>query len=137
MNQSMLILLAHGSRDPRWRESLEGVLAPLSSEGGTETVRVGFMELANPSLDEMVLEAVALGIQTVRILPLFIASAGHVDRDILPAVRRLRIVHPDVHLILLKPIGEHEGFADWIREIARKTAADPGIVDAVPNLSIH
>ena len=113
----MLILLAHGSRDPKWRESIHTLAEAVGARGGEEEVRVAFMQFDGPSLPDVVAEASREGHGRLRLLPLFMASAGHVDKDIKPLVRELSQKHPDTHLELLAPVGEDEQFPQLIIDI--------------------
>lgn len=114
----MLILLAHGSRDPHWRNSLEGLAGAVSTELPGEKVRVAYMQFEGPTLPDVVEEAVGSGHKTLRLLPLFMASAGHVDKDIKPMVGELTRIYPGVELKLMTPVGEDPLFPRLIVDIA-------------------
>ena len=44
------ILLAHGSRDPRWRASFEQLASALQARDPARRVWLAYLELASPSL---------------------------------------------------------------------------------------
>ena len=137
----MLILIAHGSRNPRWRGSLEALTrsveegvraAEAGGEVGSgevrpagpgEAVRLAFMQFAGPTLPEVVGSGVAEGVTHFRLLPLFMASAGHVENDIEPLVEELREAHPEVGLELLTPVGEDDLFPALLLEIINRSPA--------------
>ncbi len=119
----MLILVAHGSRDPRWRESIHNLRDLVQTRLPDEKVRVAFMQFDGPSLPEVVEEAAQSGPGAVRLLPLFMASAGHVDKDIKPAVGELSDSHPHLDLILLSPVGEDALFPGLIVDIVSGPSA--------------
>jgi sirohydrochlorin cobaltochelatase len=114
----MLILVAHGSRDPLWRDSLETLAELVSIRMPSEEVRVAFMQFAGPTLPDIVGEAARSGQTLLRLLPLFMASAGHVDKDIRPMVDELVRAHPEVKLELMTPVGEDDLFPGLIVDIA-------------------
>jgi len=114
----MLILVAHGSRDPLWRGSVETLAERVSAQMPSEEVRVAFMQFEGPTLTEVVEEVTRSGNTSLRLLPLFIASAGHVDKDIKPLVADLAKAHPAVKLELMTPVGEDNLFPSLIVEIA-------------------
>ena len=114
----MLILIAHGSRDPVWRGSLEKLTTRVNARMPSEEVRLAFMQFEGPTLQEVVEEAVGSGTLSLRLLPLFMASAGHVDKDIKPLVKELSRAHPGVQLELMTPVGEDELFLGLITDIA-------------------
>jgi sirohydrochlorin cobaltochelatase len=114
----MLILIAHGSRDPMWRESLEALTAVVQGGSPGSEVRLAFMQFTGPTLPEVVEEGWARGIREFRLLPLFMASAGHVDKDIRPMVEELAQRLPGGRLELLTPIGENRSFQKLVTKIA-------------------
>ena len=115
----MLVLVAHGSRNQDWRRSLEDLTEALQgSRSGTET-RLAFMQFSGPTLEEVVREGENQGTREFHILPLFMASAGHVDKDIRPLVDSLAQRHPDLHFHLLPPVGEDPRFHRLIETIAQ------------------
>ena len=114
----MLILVAHGSRDPLWRGSVETLAETVSAQMPSEEVRVAFMQFEGPTLTDVVEEAARSGKTTLRLFPLFMASAGHVDKDIKPLVADLAKAHPAVKLELMTPVGEDDLFPGLIVEMA-------------------
>ena len=114
----MLILLAHGSRDRQWRDSLASLVQAVGVKMPQEEVRVAFMQFEGPTLREVVEDAARSGENPVRILPLFMASAGHVDKDIKPLVGELVGKYPGTALELLAPVGESDLFPTLIAHIA-------------------
>ncbi len=113
----MLIVVAHGSRDPRWRASVEGVTESLQIELGPERIQLAYMDCAPPTLDDVVAEAVRSGIKKIRVLPLFLADEGHVNRDVRPAVADVREAHPSVTIDLLPAMGQHRFFREMLAKI--------------------
>jgi len=113
----MLILVAHGSRDPLWRDSLHSLTEEVGKRMPSEEVRLAFMQFEGPTLPEVVEEAIQDGHRRFRLLPLFMASAGHVDKDIKPLVTELVQNYPEVNLDLMIPVGEDDLFPRLISEI--------------------
>jgi sirohydrochlorin cobaltochelatase len=117
----MLVLIAHGSRNASWRGSLERLTASVQAGSPDEEVRLAYMQFAEPSLQEIVDEGVARGVSTFRFLPLFMASAGHVDKDIKPMVADLVRQFPEVTMEFLGPLGENSRLPSLILKIANNT----------------
>jgi sirohydrochlorin cobaltochelatase len=117
----MLVLIAHGSRDDRWRGALSELTEKVQDGSPEEEVRLAFMQFGGPSLESILSEGVGRGVETFRLLPLFMASAGHVDKDIKPLVRELAEDFPDVDIHLLGPVGEHTLFPSLLLNIANET----------------
>ena len=118
----MLILIAHGSRDPRWRAALEQLTESLQAEVGRDAVRLAYMDLTPPTLLDVVAEAVRLGSREIRVLPLFLTEEGHVERNILPLVDRVRQAHPSAYVEILPAVGRLPQFRNLLRDIALRKA---------------
>jgi sirohydrochlorin cobaltochelatase len=121
----MLILIAHGSRDPRWRTSVEGVVDSLQRELGPGAVRLAYMDCTPPTLMDVASEAVAGGVTSVRILPLFLAEEGHVERDVQPLVEEVRCAFPDIAVERLPPVGQRPEFREALARIVGRTVNNP------------
>ncbi len=65
--------------------------------------------------------AVAQGVRSFHLLPLFMASAGHVDKDIRPLVEELAQRFPETTIELLDAVGENPLFHGLIQNIANHT----------------
>lgn len=88
-----------------------------------EAVRVAFMQFDGPTLPEVVEEGIRGGTVAFRLLPLFMASAGHVDKDIKPLVAELGRKHPEAELTLMTPVGEDGLFPSLIVDITSEFSA--------------
>jgi sirohydrochlorin ferrochelatase len=88
-----------------------------------EEVKLAFMQFHGPTLPEVVEAATRMGQKDFRLLPLFMASAGHVDKDIKPLVTELGRDYPEAQFDLLTPVGEHGLFPQLITDIAKESPA--------------
>jgi sirohydrochlorin ferrochelatase len=89
-----------------------------------EAVEVAFMQFDGPNLPEVVEAAAQAGHGTFHLLPLFMASAGHVDKDIKPLVTELSETHPELELTVLTPVGEDPLFPRVIADIVSGPSAE-------------
>jgi sirohydrochlorin cobaltochelatase len=119
----MVIFVAHGSKDPRWRASVEAVFETLQAELGASAARLAYMDCAPPTLMDVAAEAAAAGARSIRVVPLFLAEQGHVDRDIRPMVDAVREALPGVDVALLPAMGRHPSFVTMLREIVERATA--------------
>ena len=103
-----LVLFAHGSRDPGWSKPFEQIAARLDRQF---LVRVAYLEVMRPSLDEAIAELVAAGVGAIRIVPVFLGMGGHVKED-LP--RLVAAANPPVKITIDPPIGEQAGVIEAI-----------------------
>ena len=118
----MLILIAHGSRNPRWRDSVERLAKSLQTASGRENVLLAYMQFTPPTLADAVSDAVRRRAKKIRVLPLFVTNEGHVEKDIRPVVDQLREAHPPVRIELLPAIGQHPLFVELLNKIAVEEA---------------
>jgi len=120
----MLILFAHGSKNPPWRAPVEELAEWLQAELGQDQVRLAYMAHSPPTLADAVADAIGSGAKNIHVLPLFLSSLGHVDRDLRPLVDRLSEAHPSIQLELLPPVGQHRLFFELVRELAIEAARE-------------
>ncbi|MDH3216044.1 MAG: CbiX/SirB N-terminal domain-containing protein [Candidatus Krumholzibacteria bacterium] len=117
-----LVLFAHGSTDPRWKQTFENIANDLASRLGPDRVRLAYMEFTSPTLLDVVEESLADGITRLRLLPMFMSGGGHVSRDIPRQVRLVQDRFPDLTIDLLPAIGENGRVLDTIKDIAVESA---------------
>ena len=114
----MLIVIAHGSRNPAWRASVERQVEGLGDALEPHSLRLAYMELSSPTLLDVISEAVQHGIIRIRVLPLFLAAEGHVEKNIQPLISQAREAFSSVDIELLPPIGQHRLFRELLRTLA-------------------
>lgn len=114
-----LILLAHGSSDPRWRKPFEHLVRDLAAESDGNSPLLAYMEFVPPTLADAVAEAGRRGFRRIAILPLFMSGGGHVANDIPAQAEAARQAHPGVAIRVLPPVGEHPRFQKVLKEIIR------------------
>jgi sirohydrochlorin cobaltochelatase len=124
-----LILLAHGSREPRWREPFERLAASLAAAPAPHAppdlgVTLAYLELAEPSLADAIADAARAGARHVRVLPLFLAGGAHIERDLPRLLDAARAAHPTLRLEALPPVGEHPSLFALIADLARAAFDD-------------
>lgn len=121
----MLILIAHGSRDPRWRASVDRMTAAVAGELGDGRVALAYMDLTPPTLMDVASEAARAGVRRVLVLPLFLADEGHVERDVEPLVEQVRNAWRTLEVELLPALGQQPEIRDALARIAERTEGSP------------
>ena len=101
-----LILLAHGARDPAWATPFEAVVARVRTKAPEAVVRLAFLELMTPRLEEAGAELAGLGCTRVDVVPVFLGMGGHVRRDVPEQLATLRAARPEVVWTLHPAVGE-------------------------------
>ncbi|CAM3811999.1 CbiX/SirB N-terminal domain-containing protein [Vreelandella rituensis] len=120
-----LVLLAHGSSDPKWREPFESFHHSLRQRLSTP-VHLAYMELSEPSLETTVAALEAQGAHKVEVLPLFFAAGRHLRKDVPGQIEALTRLHPGLALTLLPPVGEHPAFVDALAAVIAEQAGEAG-----------
>jgi sirohydrochlorin cobaltochelatase len=100
-----IVLFAHGSRDREWARPFEQLAATLANKTKAE-VRLAYLELMQPSLDEAIAALASQGAEAIRVVPVFLGQGGHVKSDLPKLLAAARKRHPAVELSLDAPIGE-------------------------------
>lgn len=102
-----VILLAHGSRDERWKQPFQQLLTSVCQQYDTRQVWLAYMEMTEPTLTDVARQAVANGATALVVLPLFMASGGHLRHDVPAQIETLKQVYAGVDVSMKPPVGEH------------------------------
>lgn len=111
--QQALILLAHGARDPLWAAPFERLReAVMHRLPAPMPVRLAFLEIMSPRLDEAAQALVQAGSTAICIVPVFLGTGGHVQRDVPRTVAALADRFPACTFEVAAPIGESDRVLD-------------------------
>ncbi len=105
------ILLAHGSRRPGAKQSVEAIAAQLNAVAAYWAV--------SPKLESRVKALVDAGNQQIGIMPYFLFAGGITDA-IAVSVEQLKEQFPSVNFYLAEPIGASSYLADLIGDLIEK-----------------
>lgn len=126
MENTALILFAHGARDPEWARPLRRVRDVMLESSPSACVELAFLESMSPDLETCVAGLAANGFSRIVVVPMFIAQGGHLKKDVPLLMGRLHDLHPGVEFVLAQAVGEAE-------TVARAMAAHAlTLRDAVP-----
>jgi sirohydrochlorin cobaltochelatase len=98
-----IILLAHGSPDPLWKQPFEALYQDVSKSYGESNASLAYMELTSPSLEDVV-ALLNKDVRKVAVLPLFLAVGRHLRHDVPAQIKALQNDH--LQIDLLPPIGD-------------------------------
>ena len=116
--QRAVILFAHGSRDPLWRQPIEAVAARMADSAPQVPVRCAYLELCAPDLNTVVHELLALGVQSMTVVPMFLGVGKHAREDLPLLMQALQAQHPRIQLTLRPAIGEDPAMIELMAKIA-------------------
>jgi energy-coupling factor transporter ATP-binding protein EcfA2/sirohydrochlorin ferrochelatase len=124
---SDLLLLGHGSRDPAAADEFALLLKLVAEQfGAAERVGGGFLELADPPIDEALDQLVGSGADDVVAVPYVLFGAGHLKDDGPAILGRARRRHPEVRFRLARDLGLHPNVLDVAEDRARAGLAALG-----------
>ena len=118
-----LVIVDHGSRAPAAHEHLEWLAERVRERAPELQVHVAHMELASPSLAEVLERCAASGVRRVSVHPLFLVPGRHLIRDIPELVGDAASRHPELVVRLLPALGTREGLADLVLDTLREGAS--------------
>nr|MBA3281986.1 ATP-binding cassette domain-containing protein [Acidimicrobiia bacterium] len=119
--QPGLVVLGHGSRDPRAAEEFATLLDLVRAAAGDQPVRGGFLELADPPIDDAIDALVADGADDVVAVPYVLFGAGHLKDDGPAVLDRARRRHPNVRFRLARDLGVHPAVLEVAEGRARES----------------
>lgn len=127
--RSGIILFAHGSRDPAWREPFLRLRELLQARAPHTPVALAFLDFIHPTLSEAMAVLADAGVTRITLVPLFMAQGGHLRTDLPLAVQRACEAHPGLQVRTTSAIGDVDvllrAIADWVLlEEAHTRAAD-------------
>jgi len=120
MNKKSLVLLAHGSRNPRWCKPFDELIDDLQANVGPAddtSICLAHLQMSEPSLPSVIDGLASQGVEDIRILPMLMAGGNHADEDIPAEAAALSARYPGVTLTVLPPIGSHPRFKAMLREL--------------------
>lgn len=113
-----LVLFAHGARDPRWAEPMQRLSAAILARSPGQRVVSAFLELMEPSLQQVVDALAAEGVTDLSVLPVFWSGGGHVVRDLPGMLAEARARHPGIHMQVLPVLSDLPGVLDAVAAAA-------------------
>lgn len=112
------ILLAHGSRDPLWRQPMEAVAERIRQLAPAIQVRCAYLEITAPDLAASTADLVQRGVSFITIVPMFLGIGKHARDDLPVLLAALKASHPQVNFVLRPAIGEEAQMIELLARIA-------------------
>lgn len=118
MEQKAVILFAHGSRDPLWRQPMDSVAQRIQAQDASVMVRCAFLELTQPDLAFSAAELISLGARQITVVPMFLGVGKHAREDLPVLMEQLKVDHPNVVFRLQPAVGEQARLVELLAHIA-------------------
>ena len=120
MSRRAIILFAHGARDPQWARPFQQLVIELGGLLPDERIARAFLDLMQPSLPACAASLHGAGVRSLRVVPVFLGSGGHLKDDLPRLVAAIHGNYPDLEIAVELPIGEQpEVISAIARVIAR------------------
>ena len=122
---SVLLAVAHGSRDPASQEVVQGLLAHVRTQRPGLRAEAAYVDNASPSVRRALAELAAEGVDDVVVVPLLLTPASHSKTDVAASVQAGRLAHPRMRLRYGRPLGPHPVLVETLaRRLAEAGARD-------------
>lgn len=117
-----ILALGHGSRLPYNKDVVSGVADLIAETYENTVVRIGFMNMDNPTMDEGLNAFEGTGVTTIVAVPIFLAHGVHTTDDIprILGISRenrsttIQLNGNDVTLAYAEPLGADQLIADLV-----------------------
>ena len=105
MTAPALIALAHGSRDPRSAATIQALTERVACMRPDLRIEAAFLDLADPSLDDVVDRLVAEGHDEIVVVPLLLSEAYHARVDVPTVIAAATDRHEGVRIEITEVLG--------------------------------
>ena len=103
-----IILFAHGSSNPTWREPFDAIADQVRAQAQDAKVELAFLEIMSPNVHEVVRDCAEQGIHHIRIVPLFFGVGKHVAEDLQGLVEAIRTEFTQIEIEIAPAVGQSE-----------------------------
>lgn len=112
MQKQAVIILGHGSKSSQAIDDFNYVVDLLKQKMDNEFVFGAHMEMAQPSLEDVVKIIDNQDVDKVIILPYFLFNGNHIKEDIPEKIEILKKIYPTISFEFGTPIGKEPLMAD-------------------------
>jgi sirohydrochlorin cobaltochelatase len=113
-----IVLFAHGSRDPAWQRPMLNVAQRIRDLAPEAWVGCAYLELTEPSLLQIVDQAIKQGHVHIRVVPMFLGVGKHVREDLPALMDQMQKAHPGVVFDLQAAVGEQTSVIEALAQVA-------------------
>ncbi|MEV0760652.1 CbiX/SirB N-terminal domain-containing protein [Nocardia sp. NPDC050435] len=119
-----MIAVAHGSRDPRSAATMAAVVAEIAAARPDLDVRLAFLDLSAPSVEQVVDAVAAQGHTHVVVAPLLLGSAFHARSDLPALLDAARAGHPQLRITQAEVLGPDPRLVEALRDRVLESAPE-------------
>ncbi|AXI74715.1 sirohydrochlorin chelatase [Streptomyces bacillaris] len=126
MSHPVLLVIAHGSRDPRHAATVHALTERVRAQRPGLRVETGFLEFNAPSVPRVLERLAAEGADEIIALPLLLTRAFHAKTDIPSVLREARARLPRLHIRQADVLGPSPLLNATLDRRLREAGARPG-----------
>lgn len=123
---SVLLGVAHGSRDDGAQEVVRSLLRSVSAYRPGLRAEAAYVDNVGPSVAGALAALTAEGVRDVVVLPLLLTAASHSKTDLPGSVQAGRLAHPGLRLRYGRPLGPHPLLVEVLAQRLAEAGAGPG-----------
>ena len=120
-NSTAVVLLAHGSSDPNWKNPFIELTKETLREGDFRKVSLAFFELEKPSLEDMIAKLHTEGEKNIFIFPVLLANGYHLKVDLPKRLRLLNEKYADLEFAtgsaLIEQLNVRKSISELIKQV--------------------
>ncbi len=129
--EATLVIVAHGSRVSTSNQEVLELTCSISETSPRLKVFAAFMELAEPSLVEVLEDCAMQTTEIVIVLPLFISAGRHVTNDLPAVIRKTAARYPHVCYKLMPHFGANPNLPKMLINQVMKDIEATSVHDGV------
>jgi sirohydrochlorin cobaltochelatase len=122
---TVLLGVAHGSKDPASQAAVEQLLQRTSALRPGLRTAAAYVDNASPSIRRALARLAEDGVDDVVVLPLLLTPASHSKTDVAASVQAGRRAHPGMRLRYGRPLGPHPVLVEVLARRLVEAGADP------------
>lgn len=122
---TVLVGVAHGSRDPQSQQVVRGLLARAAELRAGLAVRDAYVDNASPSIRAALQELASQGVDDAVVVPMLLTPASHSKTDLAASVQAGRHDHPGMRLRYGRPLGPHPALVEVLARRLAEAGAGP------------
>lgn len=116
MQKQAVVILGHGSKSLLAKEDFDYIVELVQQKMSTSVVLGAHMEMASPSLEEVVSQLSEDKVVQVVVLPYFLFNGNHILEDIPEKIQVLQLQYPNIHFKFGSPIGKEPLMAEIMHQ---------------------
>jgi sirohydrochlorin ferrochelatase len=113
------IVFAHGSSVESANEAVRTVAREAARRGGWKSYETAFLGGGRPNLEEAADQLMADGATEIVVIPYFLTSGLHLERDLPALIGLVQLAHPDTAIRATEPLDGHPGLIDAVLDRAK------------------